>query len=191
MTTTGRTPRQQRSAERREALIEAGVWLLIESGPGGFSARSVAAQARLPLAAVSYYFPVLDELLAAAARRVFLEWIEHGRSVAAEVREHGADAAARAITAALLPPGDATAALSRYEQMLAAARTPPVATALGALRPDFEAIIAEVLQRTRVRTPLSPNILLSLVDGTVVGCLAEGRPDPAAETIAALRDVLS
>lgn len=167
------------------------MWLLIESGPGGFSARAVAKQAGLPLAAVSYYFPALDELLGTGAGRVFAEWIEHGRSVAAQVSEPGLESAARAITAALLPPGDAAAALSRYEQMLAVARTPPVATALGALRPDFEAIITEVLRRAEVSTPLSPGVLLSLVDGTVVGALAEGRPDPAAATTAALQEALA
>ena len=53
------------------------------SGPAAFSARSVAAQAQLPLAAVSYYFPGLDDLLGAAVAVVLRQWIDHGSAVVA------------------------------------------------------------------------------------------------------------
>ena len=77
-----RVPRQDRGELRRKALVEAAVAVVGEHGPAAFSARAVAVQAKLPLGAVSYYFPVLDHLLGEALAAVLTGWLAHGESVA-------------------------------------------------------------------------------------------------------------
>ena len=69
---TVRVPRQDRGERRRTALVAAAVIVVGEHGPAAFSARAVATQAKLPLGAVSYYFPVLDELLGEALAAVLM-----------------------------------------------------------------------------------------------------------------------
>lgn len=175
---SGRVPRQRRGQERRDALTAAATSVLDDHGPGAFTARAVAAAAGLPLAAVSYYFPRLDDLLAAATDAVLRGWIAHGEACAAAVTETGRAAAADAVTAALLPPGDPNAVLHRYDHLLAAARSPIAATALASLRPALQELVERILTKTRTTSALSPDALVALVDGAAVGALAEGDPDP-------------
>ena len=187
---TARVPRQQRGADRRDALLAAAVDVVSEHGPAGFSARSVATRAQLPLAAVSYYFPRLDDLLGAAVEVVLQQWIDHGSRVVAAVHGTGVDAAARAITDALLPPGPPDVVRHRYEHLLAAAGHPVSAAAMADLRPVLRGLIAEVLSATGTRSRFSTDALVSLVDGTAVGAVAEGRADPRGQVASALREVL-
>jgi AcrR family transcriptional regulator len=186
-----REPRQQRGADRRDALLAAAVAVVSEHGPGGFSARSVATRAQLPLAAVSYYYsPRLDDLLGAAVELVLQQWIDHGSTVVAAVRGTGVDAAARAITDALLPPGPADAVRHRYEHLLAAAGHPVSAAAMADLRPVLRGLVVDVLSATGTRSRFSADALVSLVDGTAVGAVSEGGPDPRRQVASALREVL-
>ena len=195
---TARVPRQQRGADRRDALLAAAVDVVSEHGPAGFSARSVATRAQLPLAAVSYYFPRSDDLLGAAVAVVLRQWIDHGRTVVAGVidtvidtaRDTGVEAAARAITDALLPPGPADAVRHRYEHLLAAAGHPVSAAAMADLRPVLRGLVADILSATGTRSLFSTDALVSLVDGTAVGAVSEGRPDPRGQVASALREVL-
>lgn len=199
-----RVPRQQRAQERRDALLAAAVTVLDEHGPGAFTARAVAAAADLPLAAVSYYFPTLDDLQAAATEAVLLGWIEHGEAIAAAVAaatpaiDSGTstatadevDSAAEAITAALLPPGPPAAVLHRYDHLLAAARSPVGAAALASLRPALEDLVARILTGTRTASVLTPDAIVALIDGAAVGALAEGVPDPRARVKRLVRQAL-
>ena len=190
---TARVPRQQRGADRRDALLAAAVAVVSEQGPAAFSARSVAAQAQLPLAAVSYYFPRSDDLLGAAVAVVLQQWIDHGRTVVAGVDravDTGVEAAACAITDALLPPGPADAVRHRYEHLLAAAGHPVSAAAMADLRPVLRGLVADILSATGTRSLFSTDALVSLVDGTAVGAVSEGRPDPRGQVASALREVL-
>lgn len=177
-----RVPRQQRAEERRDALVAAAAKVVDQQGPAGFSARAVAIAASLPLASVSYYFPRLDDLLAAALQVVLRGWINHGEAVAADAKasgKHGIDAAATAIVRAILPPGPATTITHRYQHLLAAAGNPVAAAAMARLRGSLEQLVAEILRATAVRSSLSNDAIIALVDGAAVGAIAEGRPDPA------------
>ena len=190
---TARVPRQQRGEERRNALVAAAAEVVGEHGPAGFSARAVAAAGDLPLAAVSYYFPLLDELLQAAVAIVVQGWIDHGDAVAARAAasgERGIDAAATAITRALLPPGPPTAIAHRYEHLLAAARDPGTAAAMAGLRGCLEVLVAGILGTAAVASRLSPTAIIALVDGAAVGAIAEARADPAGLVRSTLRAAL-
>ena len=186
-----RVPRQQRAADRRDALLAAAVAVVDVRGPGAFSARAVAAQAQLPLAAVSYYFPRLDDLLAEAIVVVLRGWLEHGRLVAEATQGSGVDSAAAAITAALLPPRRPGAVRNRYEHLLAAAGNPVSAGALAELRPELRLLIGEILAVTGVRSRLSHDAIIALVDGAAVGAVSEGAADPRDRVESTLRTVLT
>lgn len=187
---TARVPRQDRADIRRRALVAAAVHVVGEGGPTRFSARAVATQAKLPLGAVSYYFPVLDDLLGEALAAVLTGWLTLGESVAAAASGRGIAAAATAITAALLPAGGPDAVRNRYEHLLAAGRNPVAAAAMAALRPELEGLIGRILISARVSTGLSPDVLLSLVDGAALGGIAEGADDPVERVRTTLRQAL-
>jgi DNA-binding transcriptional regulator YbjK len=61
-------PQNQR---RREALADAAIAILGTSGTHALSHRAVDERAELPVGTAANYFPTRDELLEAAARRVF------------------------------------------------------------------------------------------------------------------------
>lgn len=185
-----RVPRQDRGELRRSALVAAAVTVVDTHGPAGFSARAVATQAELPLGAVSYYFPVLDDLLGEALAAVLRGWLARGESVVTAGTGRGITAAASAIAAAVLPDGAPNAIRNRYEHLLAAARNPVAAAALAELRPALEALIVRILSGAGVRTPLTANAVLALVDGAAVGAVSEGSDDPAAPVRTLLREVL-
>lgn len=60
-----------RGEARRGALVAAAASLLGSGGPAALSARAVAGEAGVPLAAVSYYFGSLDELVRQAAEHLY------------------------------------------------------------------------------------------------------------------------
>ncbi|WP_293786415.1 TetR/AcrR family transcriptional regulator, partial [uncultured Aeromicrobium sp.] len=67
---------QERSRHRREALLEAAVRVFAEGGIRAVTHRAVAAEAGLPLAATTYYFSSIEELVREAIRHHVGAWIE-------------------------------------------------------------------------------------------------------------------
>jgi DNA-binding transcriptional regulator YbjK len=185
-----RVPRQDRGERRRTALVAAAVIVVTDHGPAGFSARAVASQAQLPLGAVSYYFPVLDDLLGEALAAVLRGWLIQGESVASTGLDQGIGPAATAITAAVLPGGAPDTIRNRYEHILAASRNPVAAAAMSDLRPRLESLIVRILATANVRSALTPDALLALVDGAAVGAISEGATDPVARVLATVREAL-
>lgn len=184
-----RVPRQDRGEARRSALVAAAIAVVDEHGPAGFSARAVATRAQLPLGAISYYFPVLDDLLGEALAAVVGGWLEHARSVAAVSKGRGITSAATVITAAVLPADTPDAVRNRYDHLLAAGRNPVAAAAMAALRPQLAELILGILGTARVRSRLTPDTLLALVDGAALGAIAEGA-DPVDRVRVTLRQAL-
>ena len=172
-----RVPRQERGEQRRDALLAAAVEVLEVGGPAAFSARSVAGQAGLPLAAVSYYFPTLDDLLGAAIAVVVRGWVDHGEAVVGELEKtaerHGTARAATAIGAALLPSGGAPQLRRRYEQLLAAASYPVAAAAMADLRPRLRVLVERILLSTGATSVIGADGLIALLDGAAIGAVSE------------------
>jgi len=188
---TARVPRQQRAELRRDALVAAASKVIGRSGPSAFTARAVATAAGLPLAAVSYYFPSLDDLLSAAIGEVVGGWLADGEKGAkAAMSAEGVEPAVLAITAALLPGGSPEAIRLRYEHLLAAGTNPVTAAALAELRPRLASLIREILTGTGVRSAISADAIISLVDGAAIGATSEGDRTPRSRIEAALREVL-
>jgi len=172
-------------------LLMAAVAVVSANGPGAFSARAVATHAQLPLAAVSYYFPRLDELLGEAIATVLRGWLDDGEQVVAATHGQGVEVAAAAITAALLPAGPPAAVRNRYDHLLAAAADPVSAAAVADLRPALQGLVTEILVTTGVQSRLTEDALIALVDGAAVGAVSEGTADPLGRVVAMLRDALA
>lgn len=186
-----RVPRQQRAEIRRDALVAAATEVIDKGGPSAFSARAVAAAAGLPLAAVSYYFPRLDELLGTAIEAVLTGWLANGEKGArAAMSGGGVDAACLAITAALLPGRSPETIRLRYEHLLAAGATAATAAATARLRPQLVDLIDEILAGTGVQCTIGSDSVISLVDGAAIGAVSEGDGAPSGRIEATLREVL-
>lgn len=65
---------QERSRERRDALLDAAIELFGDSGTRAVTHRAVAARAGLPTASTTYYFASIDELIREALERHLRNW---------------------------------------------------------------------------------------------------------------------
>lgn len=162
-------PATPKGRARREAILDAAVALVLESGPAALAHRVVAARAGVPLGSTTYYFRDLTDLAGAVGQRLMNRWSEHARHVAA-----GPDHGPEALVAAVLPPGDDAAVLAHYEHLLGAARAPALAAALARGRAELDDAVGQVLATRSL--PLTPALAVALVDGAAVAALSEGRP---------------
>ncbi|PZF79497.1 TetR/AcrR family transcriptional regulator [Jiangella anatolica] len=161
--------------QRRTALVRAAAELLQSGGLEAVAHRAVAARAAVPLGATTYYFADLTELRRAAVDALADDDVAR-MSAAAEalpVRRRGAAAVARMI-ATLLTPDEYDALVAWYERYVLAAREPLFAAA--ARRSNAAALesVAVVLERSGLETDLPPHVVLAVVDGAVLGALADG-----------------
>ncbi|QZN85983.1 TetR/AcrR family transcriptional regulator [Cellulomonas sp. C5510] len=169
---TARTPKGDL---RRGQLARAAAELVRAEGPVALSHRAVAARAGLPLAATTYYYRGLDDLAAAAGSALVADWVAHADGVLRRVRSAPAPDPVAAVVEAVLPPGDDATVRAHYEQLLAAARVPALAAALGAGRARLDAVLEQLLDALG-RGDVAPATVLALVDGAVVAAASEGRP---------------
>ncbi len=158
--------------------------------------RAVAARAGVPLAATTYYFTSLDDLVGAALTSLADSWLARGQAVldGLAARVDDAPTLARAVVDVVLGGpelDDEAAVLTMYERFLQAGRSPalrPVVTAYGA---RLDRLLLAVLRRGSPGADEdAARRVLATLDGTVLRALAEGRPVlPAA--IAAVSPVLT
>jgi DNA-binding transcriptional regulator YbjK len=180
------TPKGER---RRQALVEAAAALLVEGGFDAVRHRKVAGRAELPLAATTYYFRSLDELVAAA--------VEHSAraelaACRAALDRAGSGAFVELFLDALLGPrGDFDAVLVRYERFVAAGRRPWLSPLMRELRGELDALLAEMARRFgRPAGADELARLVAVVDGAVLSALIESDPDPRAAARRMLRPLL-
>ncbi len=67
---------QERSRQRREALLNAAVDLFVQGGSRAVTHRAVASAAGLPSATTTYYFETIDDLLREALNHHIDQWLE-------------------------------------------------------------------------------------------------------------------
>ncbi len=117
--------RQARGVARRDAIVRAAADLILQDGPAAVTHRAVATRADVPLAATTYYFTGLDDLMGAAGEFIVTGWAEHAHG-AAERAARGGDRAredARVLVDAVLPPGGESELRGFYEHLVAPAAT--------------------------------------------------------------------
>jgi TetR/AcrR family transcriptional regulator, regulator of biofilm formation and stress response len=190
--------RQARGEQRHDHIVAAAAELILRDGPSSVTHRAVAARADVPLAATTYYFSGLDELLAAAGQRIVKDWTERaqaiGQSVADAVADGGVDSLtirsrALLLVDAVLPPGDHGELLGFYEHVVSAGRSPVLAAAFAQGRGELDVVIDALLAQLGAR--VSAVLLIAVVDGAAVTALCEGRNvrDLAVDCVAELLGV--
>ena len=107
---------------RRQQIITAAVRVIAEVGVGNVTHRRIAAVAGVPLGSTTYYFPTLDDLVAAALREA-TEYARAGLEEWAEELTVSRDLPATFVDLARRYLVDRDQALLEYELCLAAART--------------------------------------------------------------------
>ncbi|MBD8079495.1 TetR/AcrR family transcriptional regulator [Cellulosimicrobium arenosum] len=171
--------RQARGNARRDLIVRAAADLIMQAGPGAVTHRAVASRAAVPLAATTYYFTGLDDLIGAAGKVVVAGWAAHARDASARAARHGAASgdgatSAETLVDAVLPPGGDPEVRGFYEHLVGAGRHPSLAHAYADGRDQLDAAISDVLA-TLGEQRTSPALLVALVDGAAVSALAEGR----------------
>lgn len=165
---------------RRAALIDAVLRILEHEGPSAITHRSVANEAGVPLAAATYYFDSIDDLLVTAMRHAADEQVDlfaglslgDFRRFARELWHWAHET--RAI------------AISQYELMFLAMRR-------DGLRDDAERWYA-ALGEAIVPLGLSPERARTLalaIDGLCLQMLWRGEPATVEATEAALRELIA
>ncbi|MDC0714750.1 TetR family transcriptional regulator [Stigmatella sp. ncwal1] len=174
-----RGTRQERGRRRRAQLIQGTIRVLLERGLDAVSARSVAEEAEVPLAAVTYYFSCLDELIAEALTELLHRWVEQVQRTTRRVRPPPAlPDLARWVPQAMLPPGGRASIQAHYELLLACGRRTALAAALAGGRGHLDKALVELISAAMPQSPRrpSPQLVLAILDGAVVSALSEGAP---------------
>ncbi|MFD6091795.1 TetR/AcrR family transcriptional regulator [Oerskovia sp. NPDC060338] len=174
--------RQARGTQRRDRIVTAAAELILRDGPGAVTHRSVAAQADVPLAATTYYFTGLDDLLGAAGEQIVRGWAERAQAIGHSVTELVAEGGVETLSTrsralllvdAVLPPGDHGELLGFYEHVVSAGRSPVMAAAFAQGRGELDVVIDSLLDQLGAR--FSAVLLIAVVDGAAVTALCEGR----------------
>jgi DNA-binding transcriptional regulator YbjK len=170
-------PRNQR---RREALADAAIAILGTSGIHALSHRAVDERAELPAGTAANYFPTRDELLAAAARRVFGLHIEAMEAADSQVAGPvGPGGLAELIGGALYDSVSRhrTRYLAIYELTLEATRRPALADALsGMAAATVDVTIGQHRALGLDTSPAQVQALITLFSGVLL-TLAAGPQD--------------
>ena len=180
------SPRQERSRQRREALLRATIELLGETGAKSVTHRAVAERAGLPLASTTYYFESVHQLVEEALKLHVAERVAELQAMAAmALGATGAsahDIAERLAEVLVSAPGPTLVA--QYQLYLEAGRNPALQPAVAEALATFEGLAAGVLAALGAREPESAaEAFVALLDGFALHRLARPR-DPAREVAA-------
>lgn len=169
-----------RNQHRREALADAAIAILGTSGIHALSHRAVDERAELPAGTAANYFPTRDELLTAAARRVFGLHIEAMNAADSQVAGPvGPDGLAELIGGALYDSAarHRTRYLAIYELTLEATRRPELAEALsGMVAATVDITIGQHRTLGLDTSPAQVQALITLFSGVLL-TLAAGAPE--------------
>lgn len=168
-----------RGAQRREQLVDAAAALLGREGPASVSARVVAAEAGVPLAAVTYYFDGVDDLVRAGAERLYEGYLDEAvRRVADAERVDDAPdprACAGLLVRVWLDPSDGGPEPRRVRHLLtalaSAADNPALAPQLRRYDQALADLARDVLLR-HGRDATRARLLLAALDGLALARLS-------------------
>jgi len=143
--------------------------VVAEAGIGRTTHRAVAARAGLPLGATTYYFPTLDDLIAAGLQRATDDQEEDLRRWAVRLNE-AADLPATLVALVREYLRDQRRAQIEYELYVAAARNPALRPFAAAWLDGLHALLAP-----RVG-PAAAGTISALLDGAMLQTLVMGTP---------------
>ncbi|WP_020500613.1 TetR/AcrR family transcriptional regulator [Sciscionella marina] len=191
-TTRGvRRVRQDRSRQRRDALLEAAVELIEESGLRAVTHRAVSVRAGFSPATAGNYFPSTQDLIEHALRHHvgqraerLAETLREAVAGAENLTEIG-DRIARALV-----EGRTGVTAAQYEVYLEASRNPALRSAVGEAMSAFEEAAVPLLTALEVADPRrAARSFVAIADGFAVHRLAN--PMPADEEISLINEALA
>lgn len=180
------SPRQERSRQRREALLRATIQLLGETGARSVTHRAVADRAGVPLASTTYYFESVHQLVEEALKLHVAERVAELQAMAALALGAGGanaqDIAQRLADVLVSAPGPILAA--QYQLYLEAGRNPALQPAVADALAAFEGLAESVLATLGASDPRQAAVaFVALLDGFALHRLARPR-DPEQEAAA-------
>ncbi len=191
--TAATTPKGER---RRAALVAAAGELLVEGGFDCVRHRSVAQRARIPLAATTYYFESLGDLVTNAVAYAGDHDVAGVRERASVVtrRRRGAQATAE-ILATVFFPSDSEDGLrevvSRYERLVVSTRDPRLQDVQARLREELTSLHIAVLEQSgRTAERRRVQRLMAVEDGAALGAFTRPDSDPHRVVRDAVADVV-
>jgi len=166
---------------RRTALLDGVVRVLEREGPSGVTHRAVATEAGVPLAAATYYFASIDDLLITALTRATEQqaamFVHLGKldipSLAQQLHEFA--------------HGSRQLAIAQYELLLLAMRRDSLRDAADLWYRTLETAIES---QENAPDPARARIAAFAIDGLLLRMLWRNEPATVAEVEAALRDIL-
>jgi DNA-binding transcriptional regulator YbjK len=164
---------------RRLALQDAVIRVLEDRGPGAVTHRAVAAEAGVPLAAATYYFASIDDLLVSALLRVTQQ------QVALFAHLDGRSLTDIAVMLHHWIYGSRASAIAQYELLFLAMRRDGLREAADLWYRALEDAIAAIIPNAR-----HARVVALAVDGLILRMLWRGEPETVPEVEAALRDIL-
>jgi TetR/AcrR family transcriptional regulator, regulator of biofilm formation and stress response len=154
---------------RRQQILAAAVRVIAEVGVGNVTHRRIAAVAGVPLGSTTYYFPTLDDLVAAALREA-TEYARAGLEAWAEELTVSDDLPGTFVNLTRRYLADRDQALLEYELCLAAARIPELRPAAQLWVDGLRGICA------RFAGPQKGFALAALLDGFLLQALITEGP---------------
>ncbi|WP_219910497.1 MULTISPECIES: TetR/AcrR family transcriptional regulator [Corynebacterium] len=175
---------QARAVEKRSAILDAAITLLLSEGLKGVTHRQVAAAASVPVGSIGYYYSTRDKLVVTCFDRL----VERRRAAFARATAQGADlkdpvflAEAAVDVVACGQPGRARSVITAFVE---AQREPnEVGSSVDHALQELKDMIAEMLRSSGV-AQLSSARVLQIVVGTA---LTEQHPNAP---VAAVADLL-
>lgn len=182
--------RYERGIRRRDQLLRATLTVISERGVGGTSHRAVAEAAGVPVAATTYYFKSLDEMLEEALRLFVREEVESiaGLTAALDEVEGPVSDIIRAVAAGLR---DASTA-AQFDLYVEASRRPPLREVVVESLDAYRALAERLLRRVGARdAEVAAPLVVALLDGLAVQHIAVGDSEREAHIIAGLEALLT
>jgi TetR/AcrR family transcriptional regulator, regulator of biofilm formation and stress response len=147
--------RSRQRAARRGAIIDAAVKIIATRGLNAVTHRAVAREAKVPLAATTYYFASKDEILREALESLSSAEVERLNRLAEEIDKLKPEQTGVALASALI--GDSEDGrrgwLAQFEIYLEAARQPALRPAIEQRRAAFVALAEVTLRRAGAPDP--------------------------------------
>jgi DNA-binding transcriptional regulator YbjK len=187
----------ERGERRRRELVDAAASLLEEGGFAAVTHRAVAARAGLPLAATTYYFASLDDLLEPALGLLARRQLDRAAALAAEAPAGPLEPdalAARlvAMVAGAPEPAGPAGMLLFYERYLQAGRRPRLRPLVAGWNQKLAGLLGGLLRRGGFPGHGDlPRTLLATIDGLLIDLLVTGEPDAQARAATALAGLLA
>jgi len=182
-------PLTRKGAERRAAVVDGAVGVIVREGLATLTHRRVATEAGASLAATTYYFTTKDDLLVAALESVIGAEVERVGTEVAEVLISGADRHETALGVATvlgrILAEEPERRVAIFELLLGFARRPDLRPIAEHWLGVYEQLAEQVLVSLDVpNAPSMAKTLIATVHGLMLRQLFAPIDDPATELFA-------